>query len=217
RHAVNIYLPKFRFDYSDEDLHEEFKLLGIKKAFSGSADFTKIIASGGIFISQIIHKTYIDVNERGAEAAAATVIVFSRGNNPITFEADRPFVFIIKNNETGANIFLGKVAKPVYKEEKKSGAGEITGIKNQEFDSPYSIHYNSMNNIIQITKNQPASIVEMLEIDLIDMSGKVLRSWKINKEFNDPLFIRIPEFEKSMYLLRLNNGGIVQTKKILVN
>jgi serpin B len=87
-------------------------------AFSGAADFTGIHPTGGLFISRVIHQTFIDVQEKGTEAAAATIVEIrwnaAEGDQPIYFKADKPFLYMIKENSTGAILFMGKVGKPEY-------------------------------------------------------------------------------------------------------
>ena len=87
--------------------------------FSGGADFTRINPAGGLFISRVIHQTYIDVQEEGTEAAAATIVEIgyisgNGGGYPIYFRVNNPFLYLIKENSTGAIIFIGKVGKPEY-------------------------------------------------------------------------------------------------------
>ena len=66
----------------------------------------------------MIHQTFIDVQEEGTEAAAATIVgvMVTDSVGPLTFRADRPFLYVIKENSTGAILFMGKVGKPVYEE-----------------------------------------------------------------------------------------------------
>jgi serpin B len=83
------------------------------------ADFSNITPGGGIMISRVIHQTFIDVKEEGTEAAAATIVEMietSAGGGPTLFRADRPFLYVIKENSTGAILFMGKVGKPEYGE-----------------------------------------------------------------------------------------------------
>ncbi|MBN2764053.1 MAG: serpin family protein [Bacteroidales bacterium] len=113
---VQVELPKFRYEFKDL-LNEPLINLGLGIAFSGEADFTRINPLGSIFISRVIHQTFIDVQEEGTEAAAATIVEMryeSVIDTPITFRVDRPFLYFIKENSTGAIIFIGKVGKPEY-------------------------------------------------------------------------------------------------------
>jgi serpin B len=92
--------------------------MGMPTAFSGSADFSGMDGTQFLYIEDIIHKTYIDVNEEGTEAAAATaVIMWGKGSVPEeptvpVFNADHPFLFIIQDDETGAILFMGRVTNP---------------------------------------------------------------------------------------------------------
>ena len=90
--------------------------LGLGIAFNEAADFSNITPGGGIFISRVIHQTFIDVNEEGTEAAAATIVEMFESATPEVnqFRADKPFLYVIRENSTGALIFMGIVGKPEY-------------------------------------------------------------------------------------------------------
>ena len=82
-------------------------------AFSDKADFSGMTGQRGLFISAVIHKAFIDVNEEGTEAAAATAVVMRAPAppNPI-FRADHAFIFLIRDNRTGSILFLGRMMNP---------------------------------------------------------------------------------------------------------
>ena len=103
-----VQIPKFTME-TDYDLIPELKKLGIKAAF-GPADFSGI-SNADLFIDQAVHKAFVDVNEVGTEAAAATGIAMMESMPP-SFMADHPFVFIIQDKETGVILFMGKVVDP---------------------------------------------------------------------------------------------------------
>ncbi len=116
--GVQVDLPKFKYEFK-KLLNDPLINLGLGVAFSGGADFTRINPAGGLFISRVIHQTFIDVQEEGTEAAAATIVEIkytssNGGGSPIYFKADKPFLYLIKENSTGAIIFIGKVGKPEY-------------------------------------------------------------------------------------------------------
>lgn len=112
---VNVFLPPFKFEYETE-LKEYLSTLGMGIAFNeGEANFTRINKGGELFISKVKHKTFIEVNEEGTEAAAATVVVLdytSVGNNGNVVIFDRPFMFVIREVSTNTMLFVGKIAKP---------------------------------------------------------------------------------------------------------
>jgi serpin B len=112
-----VELPKFTYYWKDL-LNDRLINLGLGAAFSEAADFTGITPDGNIFISRVIHQTFIDVNEEGTEAAAATVVEFRETSAPQTllFRADRPFLYAIKENSTGAIAFMGRVGKPEHRQ-----------------------------------------------------------------------------------------------------
>jgi serine protease inhibitor len=116
--GVRIELPKFKYEFKDL-LNIPLKSLGLGVAFNSySADFSGIVSGGGIYISRVIHQTFIDVQEEGTEAAAATIVEMSKmsagGGSYASFRVDRPFLYLIKENSTGAIVFMGKVGRPVY-------------------------------------------------------------------------------------------------------
>lgn len=114
--AVQVQLPKFKFE-TFKLLNDPLSRMGMEIAFSGAADFTRINQAGNLFISRVLHKTFIDVNEEGTEAAAVTAVeisLTSAGGGPVRFIADKPFLFVIRENSTGSIIFMGKLSQPEY-------------------------------------------------------------------------------------------------------
>jgi serpin B len=114
--SVTVALPKFKFDSSME-LSSDLKAMGMTDAFSSKADFSGIASHEKLAIDEVIHKAYIDVNEAGTEAAAATAVTMRAlampaPREPADFIADKPFVFAIRQNQTGAILFAGRVVKP---------------------------------------------------------------------------------------------------------
>ncbi len=113
---VITFLPKFKLETSFE-LKPTLQALGMKLPFSG-ADFSGINSQEELEISTVIHKAYVDVNEQGTEAAAATGVVVTRAMavrrpEPIpVFRADHPFLFLIRDTRSGAILFLGRVEDP---------------------------------------------------------------------------------------------------------
>jgi serine protease inhibitor len=115
---VQVTMPRFKYAFETQ-LKDVLKIMGMEKAFMPNyADFSGI-SDEDLYISEAIHKSYIDVNETGTEAAAVTGLVFtttSVGNEPPTvpFYVDRPFVYAITENDTGAILFIGEVNHPEY-------------------------------------------------------------------------------------------------------
>lgn len=107
---IHLFLPKFEYEYKIE-LKNILQQMGMKKAFSGDAEFTKIIKTDKIQISRILHKTYVDVNEEGTEAAAVTAVEFE-ATSVSNMEVNRPFIFAIRELSTNTIIFIGKVENP---------------------------------------------------------------------------------------------------------
>ena len=108
---VDVYLPKFKIVWGTFSLNEALIALGMRDAF-GNADFSGINGRGGIWISDVFHKAFIEVNEEGTEAAAATAVVMRKAELSVVFHADHPFIFIIKDNRTGSILFMGRVMNP---------------------------------------------------------------------------------------------------------
>jgi serine protease inhibitor len=106
--GMEIYLPQFKLESSFE-LSDQLKKLGIPTAFSDAADFTKL-GPGSLAISQVLHKTYIDVNEDGTEAAAVTAVIITRTSMPLNqIRFNHPFLFVIAEKTTGSIIFIVKL------------------------------------------------------------------------------------------------------------
>jgi len=110
---IDLFLPKFKIEteYMLQDLLPD---MGMVDAFSGEANFSGMTGDKSLLISKVIHSAFIDVNEKGTEAAAATVVVVSRngGNHTITIKLDHPFIFMIKDNATGQLLFMGIMNNP---------------------------------------------------------------------------------------------------------
>src|SRR5205809_1000016 len=122
---VDLHLPKFKLQPPTITLAEKFEALGMKTAFDqpkGSANFDKIAPrtpTDYLYISQIFHKTFIAVDEKGTEAAAATAVAMLAGTAlrsppppPIEVKVDRPFVYAIQHVPSGVCLFLGRVTDP---------------------------------------------------------------------------------------------------------
>lgn len=113
---VDITLPKFKFGYGSRDIKPELIALGLNDAFTLNADFSKI-SDIPLFINRVLHKSFIDVNEKGSEAAAVTVVeIFTTGENyQPTFRANQPFIFAILHQPTNTILFMGLIIEPEYK------------------------------------------------------------------------------------------------------
>ena len=111
--ALEIYLPRFTFEY-EKTLNDVLSSLGLGIAFSPSeADFTGINPEGNLFISLVKHKTFVEVNEEGTEAAAVTIVGIDLGSigDGNTVHFNKPFLFAIKEKTTNAIVFIGKIGK----------------------------------------------------------------------------------------------------------
>lgn len=112
---LDIYLPKFEFETS-YTLNDYLIELGMVDAFDYRADFSGIDGQPDLYISSVLHKAFVEVNEEGTEAAAATAVVITLkainggGSSRIIFDANHPFLFTIHHKETGTILFMGEVA-----------------------------------------------------------------------------------------------------------
>lgn len=113
----DIALPRFRFEYQ-ATLNDVLGAMGMGPAFDSGADFSAMTESGPpVFISEVMHKTFIEVNEEGTEAAAVTWVAMATGMMPrpeehFSMTVDRPFLVAICDQQTGAVLFLGAIRDP---------------------------------------------------------------------------------------------------------
>lgn len=111
---TEVTLPKFKIE-SSFMLKDPLTSLGLSSAFSPTADFSGISSEPGFALSEVLHKTFVDVNEKGTEAAAVTVPMAAGSAPPkknVEFKADRPFLFAIRDLPTKTTLFLGRVSDP---------------------------------------------------------------------------------------------------------
>ena len=107
---VQVWLPKFKTT-SEFQLNEKLKALGMVDAFTGAADFSGMFGRRGPSISAVVHKAFVEVNEAGTEAAAASGVAM-KASVPPRFRADHPFLFLIRDRSTGSVLFLGRIMNP---------------------------------------------------------------------------------------------------------
>jgi serpin B len=115
-HKVDLKLPKFKTT-SRFDLSKTLAEMGMPLAFSPKADFSGMTTQDQLFIGAVIHKAFVDVHEKGTEAAAATAVILDAKSEPpqypeANFHADHSFVFLIRENHTGSILFMGRVTDP---------------------------------------------------------------------------------------------------------
>lgn len=116
---VHLFMPKFGID-SRADLVPVLQRMGMRLATSGGADFSGIATNGGLKIGMVVHQANIDVDQKGTEAAAATAVGMDTtgGCGPasprrtLTLRLDKPFLFLIRDVQTGAILFMGRVVDP---------------------------------------------------------------------------------------------------------
>jgi serpin B len=113
---VMVYFPKFTME-TKYSLPATLSAMGMPTAFTTDADFSGMDGTRNLFIGDVIHQAFVDVNEEGTEAAAATAVIIRltaiRDEPPIpVFRADHPFLFLIQDDETGNILFMGRVMDP---------------------------------------------------------------------------------------------------------
>ncbi len=113
---VIVYLPKFHAG-TRYQLSDALQALGMKLAFTPDADFKAITDDGPLYISAVIHKAFVDVDEKGTEAAAATAVTMELASamprsEPPVFRADHPFIYMIRDTKSGQILFAGRMADP---------------------------------------------------------------------------------------------------------
>jgi len=111
---VALTMPKFEFD-SSLSLQKILAEMGMPVAFSSNADFSGMTGKRDLYISDVIHKAFISVDEAGTEAAAATAVIMkatAMPAKPIEVTIDRPFIFLIRDIRTGVVLFVGRVLNP---------------------------------------------------------------------------------------------------------
>ena len=111
---VALSIPKFEFE-SGFRLVDALAAMGMPAAFSDQADFSGMTGDRDMFIGDVIHKAFVAVDEAGTEAAAATAVVMKEmaiAEEPVEFTVDHPFIFLIRDVETGAILFVGRVVDP---------------------------------------------------------------------------------------------------------
>jgi serpin B len=118
KRKVQVFLPRFKIT-SQFALKDVLSAMGMKLAFDvDKADFAGISTQEQLYLSAVIHKAFVDVNEEGTEAAAATGVVIAaraalRVQEPAIFRADHPFVFMIRDIRSGSILFMGRVTNPL--------------------------------------------------------------------------------------------------------
>ncbi|UCE38301.1 MAG: serpin family protein [Thermoplasmata archaeon] len=109
---IEVYMPKFKLE-TKYFMSDTLKEMGMLTAFSeAQADFSGMNGKKDLYITSVIHQGFIEVNEKGTEAAAATAVTIGTYSGPPTFYADHPFIFLVQDKETGNILFIGRVVDP---------------------------------------------------------------------------------------------------------
>jgi serpin B len=113
--SVELTMPRFKIHGGSVSLTRELETLGMKTAFTKAANFTAMIPAGGIFIGDVVHQAFVDVDESGTEAAAATAVIgvgAAIEEPSVTVTADHPFFFFIRDVATNTILFVGREGDP---------------------------------------------------------------------------------------------------------
>jgi len=174
---VLVYLPKFKMT-SEFSLNDTLKAMGMSDAFDQlKADFSGMDGTKNLYISAVLHKAFVEVNEEGTEAAAATGVVMGLRSMPApppVFRADHPFVFIIKDNNTDSILFVGRVTDPT--------AGKETTETTEAADTKTK----TLKGIIRLKKQLPIPDDAVIKIYLEDVSRADASSTVIAKTTLNP-------------------------------
>ena len=111
---VALTMPKFEFE-SEFGLKDTLMGMGMVAPFQDSADFSGMSSQSDLHIDDVVHKAFVSVDEAGTEAAAASAVIVGTTSmplEPVTVTLDRPFVFLIRDIQTGAILFIGRVMNP---------------------------------------------------------------------------------------------------------
>ena len=112
---MRVWVPRFKTT-AEFELSKQLSQMGMPEAFLPSADFSGMDGKKDLHISKVIHKAYVEVNEKGTEAAAATAVVVAPTAAPpgkiVEFRADHPFLFLIRHEASGAILFMGRMVDP---------------------------------------------------------------------------------------------------------
>jgi serpin B len=111
--ALNLSMPKFKIKGATISLAARLQALGMKEAFSSTADFSAM-SDARLSVSDVLHQAFVDVSEKGTEAAAATAVIINETSVPIeqTVKVDRPFFVAIRDRVTGGILFVGRIVDP---------------------------------------------------------------------------------------------------------
>lgn len=113
---VDLYLPKFKME-ERYDLSDNLIGMGMHSAFSSNADFSGMTEKDKVIISKVFHKSFVAVDEKGTEAAAATAVVIeltsAHVSNVLKFRVDHPFYFFIRHNKSKSILFFGRFCSPL--------------------------------------------------------------------------------------------------------
>lgn len=112
KQELQLFLPRFQVNHQVE-LRDTLADMGMPVAFSRDADFSGMTGRRNFHLSAVMHRAFVQVDEEGVEAAAATTAVVERGlTDPITFRADHPFIFLLRDTRTGLILFAGRLVNP---------------------------------------------------------------------------------------------------------
>ena len=109
---IQLSVPRFEIEY-EKVLNDVLQAMGMEEAFSNlTADFSRMVEGGGVWIDEVKQKSFVRVDEEGTEAAAATSVTIVETSAPPAIVFDRPFLLVLRERLTGTILFMGKVVDP---------------------------------------------------------------------------------------------------------
>ncbi len=205
KNDLQVKLPRFSYEFGGV-VNGPLKKMGMGIAFGEEADFSKITGQPNIWIHEVNHKTAIEVNESGTEAAAATdVELIWKSPPPEYFIANKPFLYAIKHDETNAIIFLGKMMKPAYCNLVRIEHTDIAAI----YPNPVKEHLN-ITFTLAVEKN--------VLLQMYDIKGQVKKREEQVYPFGQHTVTwEMKDFVNGIYLLKVKIGEDEKIHKILIN
>ena len=115
RREVEVFLPKLKMESSFQ-MKPTLKAMGMERAFTDLAEFGAMTTEDELKISEVVHKAFVEIDEKGTEAAAATGVIMATKmampREPVVFRADHPFLMLIRDQQSGLILFMGRVSDP---------------------------------------------------------------------------------------------------------
>ncbi|PCJ67812.1 MAG: hypothetical protein COA58_01355 [Bacteroidetes bacterium] len=113
KERLDLYVPKFKLEYKNENIRKSLEFLGVKQMFSQGADLGLMAEQNNLLVSRVVHKTYLTIDEKGTEGAAVTLGGISVTSLPPSVSFNRPFVIVLADKEMKNILFMGRISNPL--------------------------------------------------------------------------------------------------------